>query len=32
VEFSFLKFTVLAFPMMLGSIALCQLYILWRYF
>jgi Na+/H+ antiporter NhaD/arsenite permease-like protein len=32
VEFSFLKFTALAFPMMLGSIALCQLYILWRYF
>jgi Na+/H+ antiporter NhaD/arsenite permease-like protein len=32
VEFSFAKFTLLAFPMMLGSIALCQLYILWRYF
>jgi Na+/H+ antiporter NhaD/arsenite permease-like protein len=32
VRFSFLKFTLLAFPMMLGSIALCQLYILWRYF
>src|SRR4051812_2360228 len=32
VEFSFVKFTLLAFPMMLGSIALCQLYILWRYF
>jgi Na+/H+ antiporter NhaD/arsenite permease-like protein len=32
VEFSFLKFTALAFPMMLGSIALCQIYILWRYF
>jgi Na+/H+ antiporter NhaD/arsenite permease-like protein len=32
VEFSFLKFTALAFPMMLGSIALCQLYVLWRYF
>jgi Na+/H+ antiporter NhaD/arsenite permease-like protein len=32
VEFSFLKFTALAFPMMLGSIALCQLYIWWRYF
>jgi len=32
VEFSFLKFTALAFPMMLGSIAICQAYILWRYF
>jgi Na+/H+ antiporter NhaD/arsenite permease-like protein len=32
VEFSFWKFTALAFPMMLASIALCQLYILWRYF
>ena len=32
VEFSFLKFTALAFPMMLSSIAICQLYILWRYF
>jgi Na+/H+ antiporter NhaD/arsenite permease-like protein len=32
VEFSFAKFTLLAFPMMLGSIAICQLYILWRYF
>lgn len=32
VEFSFWKFTALAFPLMLGSIALCQLYILWRYF
>jgi Na+/H+ antiporter NhaD/arsenite permease-like protein len=32
VEFSFLKFTALAFPMMLGSIALCQLYLWWRYF
>ena len=32
VEFSFWKFTALAFPLMLASIALCQLYILWRYF
>jgi len=32
VEFSFAKFTALAFPMMLGSIALCQLYIWLRYF
>ncbi|MBV9063231.1 MAG: ArsB/NhaD family transporter [Alphaproteobacteria bacterium] len=32
VEFSFLKFTALAFPMMLASIGLCQIYILWRYF
>jgi Na+/H+ antiporter NhaD/arsenite permease-like protein len=32
VPFSFLKFTALAFPLMLGSIALCQIYILWRYF
>jgi Na+/H+ antiporter NhaD/arsenite permease-like protein len=32
VRFSFLKFTLLAFPMMLGSIALCHLYIVWRYF
>ncbi|HTK78882.1 MAG TPA: ArsB/NhaD family transporter [Rhizomicrobium sp.] len=32
VEFSFLKFTALAFPMMLASIAICHVYILWRYF
>ncbi|HEY1962379.1 MAG TPA: ArsB/NhaD family transporter [Rhizomicrobium sp.] len=32
VEFRFLKFTALAFPMMLGSIAICQLYLWWRYF
>jgi Na+/H+ antiporter NhaD/arsenite permease-like protein len=32
VEFSFWKFTALAFPLMLASIALCQLYIWWRYF
>ncbi len=32
VEFSFMKFTALAFPMMLASIAICQIYILWRYF
>jgi Na+/H+ antiporter NhaD/arsenite permease-like protein len=32
VEFSFVKFTALAFPMMLGSIAICQLYIWLRYF
>jgi len=31
-EFSFRKFTALAFPLMLGSIALCQLYIWLRYF
>lgn len=32
VNFSFAKFTLLAFPMMLLSIAICQIYILWRYF
>jgi Na+/H+ antiporter NhaD/arsenite permease-like protein len=32
VEFSFVKFTALAFPMMLASIAVCQIYILCRYF
>jgi len=32
VEFSFWKFTALAFPLMLASIALCQLYIWLRYF
>jgi Na+/H+ antiporter NhaD/arsenite permease-like protein len=32
VEFSFMKFTALAFPMMLASIAICHVYILWRYF
>ena len=32
VAFSFVKFTALAFPMMLGSIAICHLYIVWRYF
>ncbi|HSC18185.1 MAG TPA: ArsB/NhaD family transporter [Rhizomicrobium sp.] len=32
VEFSFWKFTALAFPLMLGSIALCQIYLWWRYF
>ncbi|HEY4112942.1 MAG TPA: ArsB/NhaD family transporter [Rhizomicrobium sp.] len=32
VDFSFMKFTALAFPMMLASIAICQVYILWRYF
>jgi Na+/H+ antiporter NhaD/arsenite permease-like protein len=32
VEFSFMKFTRLAFPMMLASIAICHVYILWRYF
>jgi Na+/H+ antiporter NhaD/arsenite permease-like protein len=32
VEFSFWKFTALAFPMMLASIAICQAYIWWRYF
>ena len=31
-RFSFMKFAVLAFPMMLLSIALCHIYILWRYF
>jgi len=32
VRFSFLKFTLLGFPMMLGSVAICHFYILWRYF
>lgn len=32
VNFSFLKFTLMAFPMMLMSIFISQLYILWRYF
>ena len=32
VPFSFAKFTLLGFPMMLGSIAVCHLYIVWRYF
>ena len=32
VEFSFMKFTRLAFPMMLASIAVCHVYMLWRYF
>jgi Na+/H+ antiporter NhaD/arsenite permease-like protein len=31
-RFSFLKFTLLAFPMMLGSVAVAQLYLWWRYF
>jgi Na+/H+ antiporter NhaD/arsenite permease-like protein len=32
VRFSFLKFTLLGLPMMLGSVAICHFYILWRYF
>lgn len=32
VNFSFLKFTLMAFPMMLMSILISQIYILWRYF
>jgi Na+/H+ antiporter NhaD/arsenite permease-like protein len=32
VRFSFLKFTLMALPMMLGSILVCHFYILWRYF
>jgi Na+/H+ antiporter NhaD/arsenite permease-like protein len=32
VEFSFWKFTALGFPLMLGSIAICQVYVLLRYF
>ncbi|HEY0281034.1 MAG TPA: SLC13 family permease, partial [Rhizomicrobium sp.] len=32
VRFSFVKFALLAFPMMLMSIAICHFYILWRYF
>lgn len=32
VNFRFRTFTLMALPMMLLSIAICQLYILWRYF
>jgi Na+/H+ antiporter NhaD/arsenite permease-like protein len=31
-RFSFIKFTLLGFPMMLVSVVLCHFYILWRYF
>lgn len=32
VRFSFVKFTLLGMPMMIGSVAISHLYILWRYF
>ena len=32
VRFSFVKFTLAAMPMMLVSIAVAQVYLLWRYF
>jgi len=32
VRFSFLKFTAMGLPMMIGSVAISHLYILWRYF
>ena len=32
VRFSFVKYTLYGFPMMLASIAICHFYILWRYF
>ncbi len=32
VRFSFMKFTLAAMPMMLASIAVSQIYLLWRYF
>jgi Na+/H+ antiporter NhaD/arsenite permease-like protein len=32
VRFSFLKFTLMSFPMMIASILVCHFYILWRYF
>jgi Na+/H+ antiporter NhaD/arsenite permease-like protein len=32
VRFGFVKFTLMAFPMMLISIAICHFYIIWRYF
>jgi Na+/H+ antiporter NhaD/arsenite permease-like protein len=32
VRFSFMKFTLAAMPMMLASIAVAQVYLLWRYF
>ncbi len=32
VRFSFIKFTLIAMPMMLASIGVAQVYLLWRYF
>ncbi len=32
VHFSFVKFTALAFPMMLASIAIAHVYLMWRFF
>ena len=32
VRFSFVKFTLTAMPMMLASIAVAQVYLLWRFF
>ncbi|MBI1328345.1 MAG: hypothetical protein GC166_00425 [Alphaproteobacteria bacterium] len=32
VRFSFMKFTLLAFPMMLASVAMAHIYLLWRYY
>jgi Na+/H+ antiporter NhaD/arsenite permease-like protein len=32
VPFRFVTYTLYAFPMMLGSVAICQVYVWWRYF
>ena len=32
IHFSFVKYTLYAFPMMLVSVAICHVYVWWRYF